>query len=336
MVSMQSGELIAHDAGMGADQLGVLSPTEAETLLLDLAAVFLSNTPQHSTVADLTDAEGDEEQLPNADEIYRALVEQIPAVIFMAHLDRGIGEAYVSPQIEATLGFSQEEWLEDPVRWYQQIHPDDKQRWGGEASEMFLPAKPLRSTYRVHARDGHVVWFQCEAKMVRRPDGRPWFVQGIAFDVTELKEAEAALSSERNVLSAILDTVGALVVVLDPEGRIVRFNRACELTTGYASHEVRGKEVGDLFPAPEERDHFKAVLDQLYTGRPVNDYESHWIARDGARRLISWSATVLLNRDDSIRYIIATGIDITERKRLEGAILDISGREQRRIGQDLH
>jgi hypothetical protein len=44
----------------------------------------------------------------------------------MAYLDRGIGEAYVSPQIEAVMGFSQSEWLEDPVRWYQQIHPDDK------------------------------------------------------------------------------------------------------------------------------------------------------------------------------------------------------------------
>ncbi len=50
---------------------------------------------------------------------YRALVEQIPAVVFMAYLDKGIGEAYVSPQIEAALGFSQDEWLEDPVRWYQ-------------------------------------------------------------------------------------------------------------------------------------------------------------------------------------------------------------------------
>ena len=72
----------------------------------------------------------------------------------MAYLDRGIGEAYVSPQIEAALGFSQEEWLEDPVRWYSHIHPDDKQRWSTEAAEMFLTGKPLRSAYRVVARDG--------------------------------------------------------------------------------------------------------------------------------------------------------------------------------------
>ncbi len=60
----------------------------------------------------------------------------------MAYLDRGIGEAYVSPQIEAALGFSQEEWLEDPVRWYSHIHPDDKQRWSREAAEMLLTGQP--------------------------------------------------------------------------------------------------------------------------------------------------------------------------------------------------
>ena len=71
----------------------------------------------------------------NLEAKYRALLEQIPAVVFMAYLDRGVSEAYVSPEIEAALGYSREEWLEDPVRWYDHIHPDDKQRWSLEAAE---------------------------------------------------------------------------------------------------------------------------------------------------------------------------------------------------------
>ena len=102
----------------------------------------------------------------------------------MVYLDRGVGEAYVSPQIETMLGFSREEWLEDPVRWYERIHPDDKRRWSAEAAEMFLSGRPLRSVYRVIARDGHVVSFHCDASMVRRPDGRPWFIHGVGFDIT--------------------------------------------------------------------------------------------------------------------------------------------------------
>jgi PAS domain S-box-containing protein len=235
MVTAGRRELISRLDQIESNRKDVITPAEAESLLVDLAAVFLSDSPHQSASADSPDPNEDgddrEEHLPKADAIYRALVEQIPAVIFMAHLDRGIGEAYVSPQIEATLGFSQEEWLEDPIRWYQQIHPEDKQRWSVEAAQMFLSGTPLRSAYRVIARDGRVVWFHCEAKMIRKKNGRPWFIHGIGFDITELKQVEEELQQERNVVSAILHTVGSLVVVLDPQGRIVRFNRACEQVT---------------------------------------------------------------------------------------------------------
>jgi PAS domain S-box-containing protein len=144
---------------------------------------------------------------------YRALVEQIPAVVFMAYLDKGIGEAYVSPQIEAALGFSQSEWLEDPVRWYQQIHPDDKMRWSFEAAEMFLSGKPLRSSYRVIARDGKTLWFQCEAKMIRQEDGRPWFIHGVGFDITERKSLEETIlkisaTEQRRIAQDLHDGLG--------------------------------------------------------------------------------------------------------------------------------
>ncbi len=131
---------------------------------------------------------------------YRILVEQIPAVVFMAFLDQGISEAYVSPQIEAMLGFTQAEWLNDPVRWYSQIHPEDKSRWSTEAAHTFLSGEPLRSVYRVLARDRRVVWFHCEVRMVRHADGRPWFIHGVGFDITELKQAEAALTQARDQL----------------------------------------------------------------------------------------------------------------------------------------
>jgi len=304
---------------------------DAEAILGGLAGVFFQNSGPGGTEA----------RSLNVEARYRAIVEQIPAVVFMAYLDEGIGEAYVSPQIEATLGFSQREWLEDPIRWYQQIHPDDKQRWSVEAAEMFLSGNPLRSSYRVMSRDGRVIWFHCEAKMMRRADGQPWFIHGVAFDISELKRTEEALQEERDVLSAILETVGALVVVLDPSGHIVRFNRACEQTTGYSFAEVKGERVWDLFLAQEDRERFKAAFDQLMGGSPPREEESYWLTRDGNRRLIQWSTTILAGASrpgatQAIRYIIASGTDITERKALERAILDISGREQRRIGQDLH
>ena len=92
----------------------------------------------------------------------------------------------------------------------------------------------------------------------------------------------------------------------------------------------------ELFTVTDEADDFRAFFEQMRAGQVQNEYESHWVTRDGSRRLISWSGTVLPGDHGTPAYIIATGMDITERKRLEQAVLEISVREQRRIGQDLH
>jgi two-component system CheB/CheR fusion protein len=138
------------------------------------------------------------------------------------------------------------------------------------------------------------------------------------------------------VVSAVLHTVASLVVVLDPQGRIVRFNRACEQVTGYSFAEVRGKCLWDLCVVPEEAERVKVIIECLRLDNSARDHETSWVARDGSRRLIAWSGTILPAENDSPAYVIATGIDITERKRLEKAILEVSAAEQRRIGQDLH
>lgn len=305
------------------------SLSQAEEILRSLAGVIRWNhspaKARHLVYAPEQPDQGwsrselpnEDAQLPNLEARYRALVEQIPAVVFMAYLDRGAGEAYVSPQIEAALGFSQEEWLEDPVRWYRHIHPEDKQRWSTEAAEMFLTGNPLRSAYRVLSRDGRVIWFHCEAKMVRKENGEPWFIHGVGFDITDLKQTEEALQEERNVVSAILDTVGALVVVLDSEGHILRFNRACEQITGYSFAEVRGRFIWDLFLGADEGEQFKSVFQETRADQLPHEYESCWLSRDGTRRTINWSTTLLPGAGESASYIIASGIDITKRKRAE-------------------
>ena len=316
------------------------SVDQAEAILRDLAGVFSEQNMigQNADTRFVANAAGTvEAQQPNLEAKYRALLEQVPAVVFMAYLDRGIGEAYISPEVEASLGYSRDEWLEDPVRWYERIHPEDKNRWSSEAADMFLSGKPLRSAYRILARDGRVVWFQCDARMMRREDGRPWFIHGIAFDISDLKHTEKQLQEERNLASAVLETVDALVLVMDREGRIIRFNRACEQTTGYMFAEVHGRPIWELLPSAEEINRFKAVFRELASGNyRDNHFESYWVARDGAARLIAWSTTVLSSALDAPTYVVASGMDITERKHLEKTILDISAREQRRIGQDLH
>lgn len=204
---------------------------EAEDVLAGLANVFFRSQPLTRQSSAETRRSGTETEAPFSNVVarYQTLVEQIPAVVFMAYLDRGIGEAYVSPQIEEMLGFTQEEWLNDPVRWYQQIHPDDKGRWSIEAAQMFLSGEPLRSVYRVIARTGKIIWFHCEAKMVRGDNGEPWFIHGVAFDITELKQAEEALKRREEELRAL---TASLLSIQDEERRRI----ARELHDGTAQN----------------------------------------------------------------------------------------------------
>ncbi len=144
---------------------------------------------------------------------------------------------------------------------------------------------------------------------------------GILRDITERTRAEEALRRERNFVSAILDTAGALVVVIDVSGRIVRFNRACEETTGYRLDLVSGKRIWDIFLAAEETAAVRSTFDRVMAGEYPSKSEHYWITSDGARRLISWSITALADREGKVEYAIAIGIDVTERKRLEEQLL---------------
>ncbi|AUB41124.1 DNA-binding response regulator, OmpR family, containings REC and winged-helix [Nostoc flagelliforme CCNUN1] len=131
-------------------------------------------------------------------------------------------------------------------------------------------------------------------------------------EVIERKRTEEALNQERNFISAVLDTASALVIVADSQGKIVRFNQACEQTTGYSFDEVRGRYFWNLFLLPEEVESVKAVFEQLLTGRGFLEHENYWVMKDGSRRLIAWSNTFLKDYEGSVEYIVATGIDITD------------------------
>jgi PAS domain S-box-containing protein len=206
----------------------------AEATLKSLADVF----SPHDRAATNSLPGPSESSNPISQEFeYRSLVDRLPAVVFMASLEGGMGDAYVSPQIEAALGFSQDEWLQDPIRWYQHIHPDDKERWSVEAAEMFLSGTPLKSTYRVISRDGRVVWFQCEASMLRREDGRPWAIQGVAFDITSLKESEQTLyekTEQLELLKDIATTANQATTVAQAMQFAV--DRVCEFTAWPLGH----------------------------------------------------------------------------------------------------
>jgi PAS domain S-box-containing protein len=136
----------------------------------------------------------------------------------------------------------------------------------------------------------------------------------------ESRERDEAYRKERDLSFAILDTVGALVVVMDSTGRIVLFNRACERLTGYRFKEVKDKSVWELFLLPEEVEPVMHVFGRLSAGDFPSTFENYWLTRGGDRRLIAWSNTAIVSEDKTVEYVIGTGIDVTDRRRMEEEI----------------
>ena len=139
-------------------------------------------------------------------------------------------------------------------------------------------------------------------------------------EITERQWAEEALKKERNFISAVIDTSSALVVVLNREGKIVRFNRACEQITGYSFDEVRDRYLWNLLVIPEEVEPVKTTFAKLQAGQFPNELENYWVTKDGTHRLIAWSNTALVDNQGLVEFVIGTGIDITERKQAEKAL----------------
>ena len=137
-----------------------------------------------------------EARLVAAEARFRTLVEQIPAVTFMAVLGEGKNEVYVSPHIEAMLGFTQTEWLENPHLWYYRLHPDDRKLWNDEFTRGCQTGGPFRAECRFLSRTGKTVWVHGEARLVKDDLGRPQFLQGVAFDITENKRAQEVLLAD--------------------------------------------------------------------------------------------------------------------------------------------
>ncbi len=140
------------------------------------------------------------------------------------------------------------------------------------------------------------------------------------------QRTDTALTVERNFVSAVLDTVGALVAVFDTAGRIVRFNRACESISGYKSSELLGRYVWEqLIPSEDVPDAMREFEGIRTGGYPVT-FENVWLTRNGSPRRISWSATALLDAQSQVAFIIATGIDVTVQRDAEATLRESEAR----------
>jgi PAS domain S-box-containing protein len=129
-------------------------------------------------------------ELHAAETRYRALVERLPAITYIAEVGSQGRWHYVSPQIESILGYSQAEWTSEPVPWMSCVHKDDQEI--ALAAEIRLQeyGEMYKAEYRMIARDGRVLWFRDEAVLLETSDSKVPLMQGVLYDITEHKKLE--------------------------------------------------------------------------------------------------------------------------------------------------
>jgi PAS domain S-box-containing protein len=149
---------------------------------------------------DVTASKVAEESLRESESRYRALIENVPAVVYVVAPDDDRKTLYVSPQVETALGYTRDEWLEQPDIWMELLHPDDREETLAAHDLHNETGRPWSREYRLIASDGRAIWFRDVATLVRDGSGRPLHWQGVQLDITELKRAEDELRAARDEL----------------------------------------------------------------------------------------------------------------------------------------
>ena len=254
------------------------------------------------------------EELGLSDHRYRSLVEQVPAVSYVARWEPGSPFAYVSPQIEEVLGFPAERWVAEPELWAERLHPDDREVVLMEEMRTFQHEIPFDRQYRMIAADGSVKWIWERDTIVRDEDGRASHSEGVMVDITERKLAEARAQH-------YLDVAGTILLVLRTDQTVELLNRHGRELLGYEDRELIGRDWYDAV-VPEDdrqarRENFQRVL---CDGERFTYHQGDVLTRTGERRTIAWRNTLLRGAAGEVVGILASGEDITERLRAEQEI----------------
>jgi diguanylate cyclase (GGDEF)-like protein/PAS domain S-box-containing protein len=258
---------------------------------------------------DITGRVRAEENLREAEQRYRTLVEQIPAVTYIDLADDSDTSVYTSPQIEQMLGYTPEEWRVNKL-WPKRLHPDDRDRVLAADERFEAGDEPFSEEYRLIAKDGSVVWVLEEAVLVRGEAQELLYWQGIIFDITERKEAEEQLRLSEAELRALFEAMDDVVFEIDVRGRYRKVAPTNPSLLYQPREELVGKTLYETLPA-KKAEELHSYIRRSLESRKTEKVE-YSLSIEG--REVWFEGTVTPLSQESVVFV---GRDITERKALE-------------------
>jgi PAS domain S-box-containing protein len=189
---------------------------------------------------------------------------------------------------------------------------------GGPQGEISCRTSVIDITGRRQAEETlKKVYDELEIRVKERTSELNMVNEQLMKEVAGQRRTEEKLLREKDKLEAYIETTAAIVIILNPDQTVALINgKGCEIL-GYARDEVLGKNWFDHFLPEENRDNVKNVFDMMMAGavKPVEHFENYVLTKSGEKRMIAWHNSVLRDEDGRITGTLATGGDITERKR---------------------
>ncbi len=295
----------------------------AEWTALSVANLRLFHAVQHELAA----RQVAEESLRTAEAHYRMMVESLPLAISTIVLDQPGTVPYISPQIEELLGFRVAEWQAQPDLWRRQAHPDDLPGLQAAAVSAFAENHgSFRYEYRQYHRDGHIVWIRYDQRIITVDQQR--FLISTMRDITQRKQAEAALQQTQELYRVITETISDAIITIDQHSVILYANEVVETIFGHSYRALVGQDLVVLIPDYLRTLHRNALQAYVETGQrhlhTWNRVQLPGLHRDGHQIPLEISFGDAWQ--DGRR--IFTGIihDITARKHSEALLQDSNER----------
>ena len=250
----------------------------------------------------------------------RHILDSIPTVIYVLTVTAKRFESeWVSGSVKRILGYEVEEALA-PDWWIGHLHPDDKEA-ATEKTSILMTQGHLVQEYRFQSKDGHYLWVQDEASLLRDGDGRPKEIVGFWTNITERKQAEEYAQR----LATIVEFSDDAIVSKDLNGVITSWNRGAERLFGYTAEEAIGKPITILIP-PDRQNEEPGILERIRRGQQVDHYETVRRRKDGSLVDISLTASPVKNAQGKIIGASKIARNITERRQAE----ELAARERER------
>jgi PAS domain S-box-containing protein len=244
------------------------------------------------------------------------ILRTLPVVMYSAKPSGDFGALWVSENIEAMTGFSPRCFLDDSSLWASRLHPHDQER-----ALMVFEKLPQESTlateYRWQTRSGEYRWFRDEAVLIRRSDGTSQEIIGLWTDVTARRQASEVIRRQADIINQIQETV----ISIDLDGYVTSWNTGAEKLLGYPVEEALGRHVSFVYPV-EDREFVEREVIGPVKAKGTHQVEVRRRTKSGALRFAQLSLTLLRDDTDSPIGIIGYSMDITDRKRVQEALLN--------------